>query len=182
MHGTLAVTAVHDRYLGITPTYRRSLRESYQISQCTTLFNRWLCQPIKEEHKDPLWATAGALSILTFSSINACSAEEAWPLGASDSSDLDWIRLGVGKITLWDLVNPMRSESVFRVMTETFAYIHHPLPQRGTDGVSTELAQLCGINDSSTQENNPYFSVAHSLSRLLEAPKGATGRRCHLGL
>jgi hypothetical protein len=176
MHGTLAVTAVHDRYLGVAPTHRRFLRESYHLSQCTTLFNRWLCQPIQEEHKDPLWATAGALSILTFSSINACSAEEAWPLGASDSSDLELIRLGVGKMALWNLVNPTRPESVFRVMTEIFAYIHHPLPQRGTDGVSAKLAQLCGLDESSTQENNPYFSVAHALSRLLEAPEGSASQ------
>jgi hypothetical protein len=88
IHGTLAVTAVHGRYLGVVPTHRPSLRESYHLFQCTTLYNKWLSQPIKEEHKDPLWATAGALGILTFSAINAGSLDEAWPLGTSDSSDL----------------------------------------------------------------------------------------------
>jgi hypothetical protein len=102
--------------------------------------------------------------------------EDAWPLRASDSSDLAWIRLGAGKMTLWNLVNPMRPESVFRVMTETFAYLRRPLPRKGIDGVSIELAELCGLHELSTQETNPYFSVAHGLSRLLEAPKGAASQ------
>jgi hypothetical protein len=172
MHGTLAVTAVHNRYLGVTPTHRRSLRESYHWSQCTTLFNKWLSQPIKEEHKDPLWATAGTLAILTFSSINTCSPEETWPLGALDSSDLEWLRLGAGKMALWHLVNPLRPESVFRIMSGTFAYMRQPLPAKGTDGVSAELVQLCGLDESSTRENNPYFTVAHGISQVLEVPKG----------
>ncbi|GIK07259.1 hypothetical protein Aspvir_002917 [Aspergillus viridinutans] len=176
MHGTLAVTAAHDRYLGVAPTHRRSLQESYHLSQRTTLFNRWLCQPIKEEHKDPLWATAGALAILTCSSINAGCTAEAWPLRASNSSELEWVRLGAGKMTLWNLVNPLRPESIFRVMTENFAYLHYALPRKGIGGVSAKLAQLCGLDESSTQETNPYFSVAHALSRLLEAPNGAASQ------
>ena len=173
MHGTLAVTAVHDRYLGVTPTHHRSLRESHHWSECTTLFNKWLSQqPIKEEHKDPLWAAAGTLGILTFSSVNICVPEEAWPLGPSDSSDLEWLRLGTGKMTLWHLVNPLRPESVFRIMSKTFTHMHRPLPSKGTDGVLVELVQLCGLDESSTQENNPYFMFAHSLSWLLEVPKG----------
>ncbi|KAK9371084.1 hypothetical protein V1509DRAFT_615727 [Lipomyces kononenkoae] len=171
MHGTLAVAAVHDRYLGLTSTHRRSLRESYHWSQCTILFNKWLRQPIKEEHKDPIWATAGTLSILTFSSINTCFPEEAWPLGAPDSSDLEWLRLGSGKMTLWHLVNPLRPESVYRIMAEKLAYMRRPLPAKGTDGVSVELVQLCGLDESSTPDNNPYFTVVHGLSWVLEVPR-----------
>ncbi|KAJ5625830.1 hypothetical protein N7510_002139 [Penicillium lagena] len=173
MHGTLAVTAAHDRYLGVTPTHRRrSLRESHHWSQCTLLFNKWLSQSIKEEHKDPLWATAGSLGILTFSSINARVPEEAWPLGTPDPSDLEWLRLGNGKMALWHLANPLRPNSVFRTMSETFAYMHQPLPVKGTDGVSAELVQLCGLDESSTLGNNPYFTVVHGLSRLFGLPKG----------
>ncbi|UKZ94595.1 uncharacterized protein TrAFT101_009456 [Trichoderma asperellum] len=80
MHGTLAVAAVHERYFEMTPTHRRSLRESYHASQFTTLFSKRLSQPIREEHKDPLWAAAGAVAILTFSALTASSPDEAWPL------------------------------------------------------------------------------------------------------
>ena len=171
IHGSLAVTAVHDRYLGSSmPNHRRSLRESYHWSQCTILFNKWLSQPIKEEHKDPLWGTAGMLGILTFSSVNTGCPEEAWPLGTPDSSDLEW--LGAGKMALWHVVNPLRPESVFRIMSETLVNMRRPLPARGIDGVKIELVELCGLDESSTQENNPYFEVAHCTSRLLNTSKG----------
>jgi hypothetical protein len=173
MHGTLAVTAVHDRYLGLTLTHRRSLRESYHTSQCTTLFYKWLTQePIKEEHKDALWAAAGTIGILTFSSMTASSPEQAWPLRTPEISDLEWLRLGAGKMTLFHLVDPLRPKSVFRPMSETFFRMRTPVPATGIEGVSVELVQLCGLDESSTGENNAYFTVAHCLSRLLEVPKG----------
>jgi len=175
MHGTLAVTAVHDRYLGVTPIHRRSLRESYHWSQCTSLFNKWLSQqPIKEEHKDPLWATAGTLGILTFSSINTCGIEGVWPLKTPDSSDLEWLRLSTGKMTLWQLVNPLRPGSAFRIMSETFTHMQQPLPSKGIDGISVELVHLCRLDEASTRQDNPYFTVVHGLSRLLALPKSET--------
>ncbi|KAL2869114.1 uncharacterized protein BJX67DRAFT_32626 [Aspergillus lucknowensis] len=171
MHGTLAVAAAHDRCLHATP-HRRTLRETYHFSRCTTLFNRWLNDSIAEEHKDPLWATAGTLSILTFTSINTCSPVQTWPLGPPDSSDLEWLRLGVGKMTLWHLVNPLRPESAFRTIYDDPVRVHQHLPRKGCAGVSVELAHLCGLTESSTQETNPYFTVAHHISRLLHLPKG----------
>lgn len=170
MHGMLAVTAVHDRYLGVTSPTRRSIQESYHWSQCTVEFNKFIRQPIQERHKDPIWATAGITAVLTFASINSSPSEETWPLGAPDSSDLEWLRWGAAKMTLWQLVDPQRPNSVFRSMAETLASMRRRLPTAGTDGVWAELRDLCGLTDSSNQENSPYFSAAHSLSRLLDMP------------
>ncbi|KAF4955696.1 hypothetical protein FGADI_4389 [Fusarium gaditjirri] len=171
-HGMLAVTAVHDRYLGVTPTHRRSFCETYHWSQCTSLFNKSLGQPIKEEHKDPIWATASMLGILAFSSLNTCVLEETWPLGPPDSSDLEWLRLGAGKMNLWQLLNPLRSTSIFTQMADTFVTMHQSLPTEGIDGVPVELRQLCMLEESSTAYNNPYLMVAHGLSELLAIPTG----------
>jgi hypothetical protein len=183
MHGSLAAAAVHDRYLGVTPAPRRSLRESYHWSQCTILLNKRLSQRIKEEDKDPLWATAGNLGILTFSSINACLPEQAWPLGPPDPSDLEWLRIGSGKMTLWQLLNPLRPGSVFRSMSETFWHMHHSaVPEKGTDGVLAGLVHVCGLNESSTPENNPYFTIAHGLSRLMGIPRGEASQNNALGV
>ncbi|CAK7231319.1 hypothetical protein SBRCBS47491_007890 [Sporothrix bragantina] len=180
MHGTLAVAAVHDRYLatikaandGIdtTDAVAPSIRESYHIARCTSLFNHWLSQPLTEESKDPIWSGAGSLSILTFSSINATRPGQAWPLGPPDpSSDLEWLRLGAGKMTLWNMVNPTRESSVFRPMFGTLSELRESFIN--SDALLLpELAIVCGIDENSTVDNNPYFDVAHSLSRLLPLP------------
>ncbi|KAL1901101.1 hypothetical protein Sste5346_002168 [Sporothrix stenoceras] len=178
MHGTLAVAAVHDRYLSdlqntdlVKWTEGPTVRESFHVSQCTSLFNDWLSQPMTEDRKDPIWSGAGSLSILTFASTTAKRPEEAWPLGPPDpSSDLEWLRLGAGKMTLWHMVNPMREGSVFRPMFQLLGDLRGqtmPATKQGTEGLLPELAQICDINEDSAAETNPYFTVAHALSRLL---------------
>ncbi|OAQ96931.1 hypothetical protein LLEC1_04238 [Akanthomyces lecanii] len=113
MHGLLAVAAVHDRHLGLVPCSRRTLRELHHWSRCTILFAEMLSCTIKEEFKDPCWATAATLGILTFAStdVDAAGKKQPWPLGAADSSDLEWLRLGAGKMRLWQLLNPLRPQS-----------------------------------------------------------------------
>lgn len=172
MHGILAMAAVHDRSLGIEPTRRRSIREAYHSSHCAILFSKWLSQPIEEKDKDAIWATAVTLFILTFSSINISLFEQAWPLKRSDSSDLQWLRLKASDKVLWHLANPMRPSSVFHEVPDLYAPTSEGLPTRGIDGVSVELARLCGLDESSTPENSPYFEFVHALSRLLEVPIG----------
>ncbi|KAI3329288.1 hypothetical protein HD806DRAFT_279712 [Xylariaceae sp. AK1471] len=172
MHAYLSLAAVHDRYLGVSPSSHRSSRELYHWAHCTIQFNKLLSKPIKSEHKDPIWATACVLSYLGFASINACLLEEVWPLGPANSSDLEWLKLAYAKMNLWDLVNPLRPESAFRYMSGMFISMLQVLPTQGTHGISVDMVQLCGLDASSTRDNNPYFTIAHCLSTLLEVPKG----------
>lgn len=164
------MAAVHDRYLGVIPSHRRSLREYFHVSQCTSLFMDWLSQPITEEHKDPIWTSAGSLSILTFSSTSATQLEDAWPLSTPDSSDLEWLRLGAGKMKLWHMVDPLRESSVFHPMFKLLGGLREAFPLQGTDNLLSELAEVCGLDEHSTSNNNPYFTVAHALSWLLKLP------------
>lgn len=172
MHGILAVASVHSRYLGAASAQRPSVRESYHTLQCTAQFNHWLGQPMTEERKDPTWMAAGMLLILTFSSTSPTAGSRTWPLDACDESDLQWLRLGNGKMRLWRQVNPLRPGSVFRPMFHNLRMLRKRLPRRGTHGLLPELAAVCGINESSSTKTNPYFAMAHALSRLYMLPQG----------
>ncbi|CRG89766.1 hypothetical protein PISL3812_06805 [Talaromyces islandicus] len=171
MHASLAVALSYDRHLNGSLDCRRTLEECYHWSQSTVLFNKRLREPIKTKDKDPIWGTAAALAILTFSSPDACTPEQAWPLkhSSSESSELDWLRMSNGKMALWDMVNPLRPDSLFRVMEATFAYMNSPFPEAGIDGIPQALAAVCNLKDSSsTTQTNPYFHAAHALSQMLE--------------
>lgn len=170
MHASLAVSLTYDRHLNGSLGCRRTLEECYHWSQSTVLLNKRLREPIEGKDKDPIWGTAAALVILTFSSPDAYTPEQAWPLKSSDSSDLDWLRMSKGKMSLWHIVNPLRPDSIFRVMAATFAYMHSPLPEGGIDGISGALAAVCNLSDSSTAETNPYFHAAHAVSQILDLP------------
>lgn len=171
MHASLAVALTYDRHLNTSTDCRRSLEECYHWSQGTALLNKRLMEPIQAKDRDPIWGTAAALAILTFSSTDACTPEESWPL-TSSGSDLDWLHMINGKMSLWHTVNPLRPDSIFHVMAVTFAQMHSPLPDQGTDGIPKALAALCLLTDSSTAENNLYFVAAHAVSKLLDLPDG----------
>ncbi|GJP89357.1 C6 finger domain protein [Aspergillus niger] len=168
MHASLAVSLTYDRHLNSPPKSHRTLEECYHWSQSTILFNKKLREQIDPKDRDPIWGTAAALVILTFSSPNARTPEESWPLNPSPSSHLDWVYMNKGKMSLWNIVNPLRSDSIFHVMAGTFAYVHSPLPEGGTEGIPPALAALCGITEDSTAKTNPYFQAAHAVAQILE--------------
>lgn len=177
MHASLAVALTYDRHLNGSLNCHRTLEECYHWSQSTVLLINRLRQPIEAKDKDPIWGTAAALVILTFSSPDAYTPEQSWPLKSSSSSDLDWIRMSKGKMSLWFMVNPLRPDSIFSVMAATFSHMFSPLPEGGIDGIPTALAAVCSLNDSSTAGNNPYFQAAHVVSQILDLPDSevATG-------
>ncbi|KAI3334144.1 hypothetical protein F4824DRAFT_468860 [Ustulina deusta] len=160
MHASLAVALAYDRYQNSSLGSRRTLEECYHWSQSTVLFNRRLREPIETKDKDPIWGTAAALAILSFSS------PDEWPLKPPDPSDLEWLRMAKGKMSLWRIINPLRPDSLFRVMASTFADMHSPLPEKGIDGIPRALAIVCHLENSSTAESNPYFNAAHAVSQI----------------
>lgn len=168
MHASLAVALAFDRHMNTSLGCRRTVEECYHWSQSTILFNKRLREPIEVRDKDPIWGTAAALALMAFSCPDACTPEESWPLKASDPSDLDWLRMGEGKMSLWRMTNPLRPDSLFNVMSLSFALMHAPLPGVGVEGIPRPLAALCRLQDSSTAENNPYFYAAHAVSQIYD--------------
>lgn len=168
MHASLAVALTYDRHLNGSSSSRRTIEECYHWSQSTILLNAQLRKPIETKDKDPIWGTAAALAILTYSSPDASTPEEAWPFKSSSSSNLDWLRMNESKMSLWHLVNPLRPDSLFSVMAAAYAQMYAPLPEKGIDGITEALVVVCQLGESSTAETSPYFHAAHAVSQILE--------------
>lgn len=134
-----------------------------------SLFNQRLTSPLSPSSPDAdaIWATAAALSVLSFSSLDRTAPiEELWPLSPRSDADLAWLRVSNGKMALWGTVQPMRTGSIFRVFEDTYADMYAPMPASGILGISPTLASLCSLNDNSTAQNNSYFAPAHAVSLL----------------
>ncbi|KAK2039460.1 hypothetical protein LZ31DRAFT_587767 [Colletotrichum somersetense] len=172
MHASLAVAFTYDRYLNGHSNRRSTIEECFHWSQSTVLLNRRLMKPITAEDKDPIWGTAAALAILTFASHEACTTEQAWPLKSSESSEMDWLRMSNGKMSLWNTINPLRPNSLWSVFRATYAQMFSPLPRSGIDGIPKALAAVCNLRSSSTAENSSYFHAAHAVSRMIKLPDG----------
>lgn len=172
MHATLTKAAAHERYLSGFPVGRRSLLEVYHWSQCVALFNQKLSRPIQAQDRDPLWAAAASFGLISFSSIDSSKPEEVWPLKSPEPSDLQWLQLCEGKMVVWDLVKPLRPDSIFCSMSMEYDRLLSPaLPPAGMDEIPSQLARVCNIDESSTRENNPYFGAVHALVQLQRLPR-----------
>lgn len=170
MHACLAVALAHDRHLNSSSGCRRTIEECYHWSQSAALFSKRLREPVEAKDKDPIWGTAAALAVMAISCPDASTPEDSWPLKPSDSSGLEWLRMDKGKMALWRIANPLRPDSLFRVMASTYALIHAPLPLEGIEGIPKTLAIVCHLGDWSTAENSPYFNAAHAISQLQDLP------------
>ncbi|RMX71784.1 hypothetical protein D0869_15281, partial [Hortaea werneckii] len=171
MHASIALALAYDRYRNdSTPSHRRS-EEYHHWTRSAVLLKKRLNQPIATKDKDPVWGTAATLALLSFSFTDTDLPSHSWPARLpSDSSidPLDWLRTDNAKMSLWHAVNPLRPESIFSIMKDTYAQLASPLPKAGAENITGPLASVCCLGELSTAENNPYFSAAHALSQLLE--------------
>lgn len=170
MHASIGVALAYDRHLNGPSGRRQTLEECFHLARSTTLLNKRLKEPIETKDKDPIWGTAAALLTLTFSSPDACTLEDAWPLNPRASSALDWLPMNKSKMALMGIMDPLRPDSLFHIMATTFVHMNIPPPKMGVDGIPRKLASLCHLDESSTQINNPYFNAAHGLSRIIYLP------------
>lgn len=171
MHASLAVAFAYDRFLNDSSVSDRT-QECFHSYRSTVLLNKRLREPILAEDKDAIWGTAAALVISTFSFPASRDAQKAWPLRPTEPSDLDWLRVSSGKMALWDTVDRLRRDGIFRIFSPIYAQMNSQLPERGVDGIPTALAALCGLHASSTAEDTPYFHVAHVVSQAMSLPDG----------
>ncbi|KAI7091730.1 hypothetical protein KC356_g441 [Hortaea werneckii] len=171
MHASLALALAYDRYRNGAATSNSKSEEYYHWTRSAVLLKKRLNQPIDTKDKDPIWGTAATLALLSFSFTDTDLPSHSWPVqppNVSTFDPLDWMRMDNAKMSLWHVVDPLRSESIFSIMKDTYAQLASPLPKSGAKGIPGPLASLCDLKELSTAGNNPYFSAAHALSQLLE--------------
>ncbi|KAI7324006.1 hypothetical protein KC315_g8354 [Hortaea werneckii] len=171
MHASLALALAYDRYQNGAATSNRKSEKYYHWTRSAVLLKKRLNQPIDTKDKDPVWGTAATLALLSFSFTDTDLPSHSWPVqlpNGSSSDPLEWLRMDNAKMSLWHVVDPLRSESIFSIMKDTYAQLASPLPKSGAKGIPGPLASLCDLGELSTAGNNPYFSAAHAVSKLLE--------------
>ncbi|PWY95985.1 hypothetical protein BO94DRAFT_530716 [Aspergillus sclerotioniger CBS 115572] len=163
MHMVLTISSIHHRHLSLSESEHLRTFEAHHTSQCVKLLSQKIAQPIPQEERDAVWIGATFLGIVVFSSLSATTAEEVWPL-KSDSSDLEWVRMTRNKMSLWTLIDPLRKDGLFRGMVGEYEEMFEPTATDLT--VPEPMARICHLDQSSTAENNPYFTALHTLVPL----------------
>ncbi|GAB7323373.1 hypothetical protein MBLNU13_g05833t2 [Cladosporium sp. NU13] len=167
----ITLTLLHDRHLAGTPSISRAILSHWYHG--TAKFKEALMQPLKNEIRDALWASAALLGVIQFASIDVRSVQEAWPLKPSDPSDLDWLKMSEGKKAIFALTDPLRSDSAFRKMSVNHGSLFRPMvePQDYHKPHAIDLTRdfidMFDLGPTSTRYDNPYYRPAMMLARLL---------------
>ncbi|VUC29748.1 unnamed protein product [Clonostachys rosea] len=168
MDAALALSAAYDRSLSMARRcgQGRTMSEIAHAFRCTAALNRKLCHGISPADRDPIWATASFLSILSFLALDECDPSKAWPFKPSESDDMNWLRLGDTKWKLFQLTKPDRPGSIFYPMSGIYQKMRAYRASSTINNISPELQFLCRLGECSQPESSPYFEAAEIITRL----------------
>lgn len=174
-HIVITLTLLHDRHLSGVFGFDREITS--HCYQGTSQFKRALMQPIKDEAKDALWASAALLGAIQMATFEARTPDEAWPLKRPDEADLDWLKMSEGKKAVFRIASPMRPESRFCRVSNGHggAPDYRPIIEKrlcGREelvGLTRDFSDLFGLGpeESAADCENPYYEPGMTLARLL---------------
>ncbi|KAL2850335.1 hypothetical protein BJY01DRAFT_245507 [Aspergillus pseudoustus] len=170
MHSIIAVSIAHLRQtLAATdpssPKY--ALLETHHWQRAIHQYSTELQSPVTPENMDALFSACLLMTVNSFA-VDTYNPRASFVFSADPATSLNWLFVQSGlrhllgparpwlrKSMWWELFMDSRSES-FDDM------------RPGREGLHPHLADLCGISEFSTMENNPYLWPLRMLTPLLK--------------
>lgn len=165
MHSMLALTLMHDRALSKLNT-PLSTTEAFHWYRSVMLFNTKLAGPVQPSDRDPLWATAMCLGIISFYFLEAERPQEAWPLKLPSATDLNWLKMTDGKKALWSVAGSPPGGSLFDTPFPEESLLPS-IPGSRLETLPSEFIKLYDLENPLTDDENPYRAVATPLIQSL---------------
>jgi len=172
LHVVLTCTAMHDRYLGGQSHSKRTEYECYHWALSAQLFNHEISRNSRSYDKDAIWMTATLNNWMVLFAVETKNPNDVWPLSPA-ISNIPWYPIQKGLRSIWQLAGPNRTNSLFFTAASNNRderCLGLPPPEPGIDGIPMDLVELCGLDESSNSENNPYHTAVRTLSTLIKNP------------
>ncbi|KAI5358760.1 putative zn(2)-C6 fungal-type DNA-binding domain-containing protein [Septoria linicola] len=174
LHAILRFALIHDRFVYDPIGTKPSEAEAFHGYHAAALFSQAISKTEhSSEEKDALWATAAVLGATAFTSIEATSPQEAWPLRPPSFEDLDWLKMSDGKREVWKMTNPLREGSAFRPALELEEkkdeVSYHRAIDPNLDLLFPYVTKLYNLETPANDDSphDPYREAASIITRLL---------------
>lgn len=172
MHIILATGTAHLRHTAPDNNFYR-LSESYHWQQCLVLYTKEIQSGVDARNMDGLFSTCILLSALMFASEDI-DPRNSW-LFSSDPQALNWLEIQSGLRGLLEATGAgLHCQSIWwpvfmesRDPDGTFDD-HRP----GPVDLHPELAELCEIGPTTTEETNPYHWPLRMLCPMMRLEPG----------
>ncbi|KAL2816969.1 hypothetical protein BJX63DRAFT_132519 [Aspergillus granulosus] len=159
----------------------RELAEAYFWQQAIGLYSRALEAGINETSFSPLVAGCMLMGLTSLVPLKF-NIQDSWVFTGRDS-DLNWLAVQGGLNCILRLAGKYIPNSIWDVAFSTADGIERKLfkydIKRGREGLHPQLADLCEIDDDTTDKTSPYYFALKILSPLLElAPNAENASQC----
>lgn len=175
MHAVLAVAATQLRRLDTQNQFARSA-EIQHWQHALSSFRYALNQPFTRDNCDAILLSSILLNLMSFSFIQS---DDISPLGSwvfsSSPRKLNWLYVQLGLRHLLEQTKPFHTESrlipLFLAGDDEKGTYSDESP--GIQGLPEAFVKVCGLDEYSTPENNPYHSPVRLLAPLLTLERRA---------
>lgn len=174
MHAILGVATTS--VSGACNTNGRSYKtaEAYHWQHAIRGYQEALMAPVGKKNMDQLMSTCILVGILSFSD-QYYDPYESWVF-SSNPRDLNWLLVQGGLKYLLQFTWPFLRESiwqeVFSESDDDRLFDNYP---GGVEHLHQGLREFCCIDETSTEENNPFYWVIRMLTPLLDLEMGGFG-------
>ncbi|KAJ5988457.1 hypothetical protein N7481_003667 [Penicillium waksmanii] len=168
MYTVLAVGILHLNR--ISPNKERSFAEAYFWQQALQQYQRALSSPVRPDNVDALLSSCMMMGVMTICPEDF-SPTDSWVL-TNRPEAMNWLCLQSGLRTIITLAAPYIPDSIWAVSFDAIVKeertIFDEKPQAGRDGLDPDLADLCQIDEYTTENNSIYYDPLRILSALLK--------------
>ncbi|PGH32818.1 hypothetical protein GX50_04358 [[Emmonsia] crescens] len=167
MHAVFGIAVTHLRHL-LPHDKSYAIAAGIHWQRAIKLYRREISKPIDEHNMDPLMSTCMLLSTITFST-EECKPADSW-IFSSDPTRLSWLlgqsglRYILEAITIDQLQRSIWFEAFQESDDEDYTFNNN---SPGLEGLHPGLAELCDIDETTTEESNPYHWPLRMLSPML---------------
>ncbi|KAL3466497.1 hypothetical protein BJX64DRAFT_284435 [Aspergillus heterothallicus] len=170
MHSIIAVSIAHLRQT--LPTTDPSsakyfLLETHHWQHAIHQYSAELQSPISPENMDALFSSCLLMTVNSFT-IDTYNPRASFIFSADPTTSLNWLFVQSGLRHLLGRTAPWLRKSMWWEMFMDSRSDWFDDIREGREGLHPHLADLCGINEFSTLENNPYLWPLRMLTPLLK--------------
>ncbi|KAE8406436.1 hypothetical protein BDV37DRAFT_281025 [Aspergillus pseudonomiae] len=142
--------------------------------KATRVYREQLQLPIDRDNMDTLITSCILIAMFSF------SAETTTPLDSwifsDDPANMNWLSVQGGLRCLLEITKPWMKESIWNEpFQESSNYEYADDHRMGREDLDPDLADLCDITETTTEETNPFHWPLRMLCPLLRIPRHKCG-------
>ncbi|KAE8332178.1 hypothetical protein BDV39DRAFT_189282 [Aspergillus sergii] len=173
LYSIMAVASTH--WACALPSDRtRTIAATRFRHKATRIYRQHLQLPIGRDNMDMLITSCILLGMFSFAAETA-SPLDSWVF-SDDPISMNWLSVQCGLRCLLEITKPWMDNSIWnKPFQESSNYEYADDHRMGREDLDPELADLCDITDTTTEDTNPYHWPLRMLCPLLRIPRHKCG-------